>query len=277
MFEYQRQSKPNAPVRAYHGWNVALAVFSLAGLTVLGGAMWIAERPASLTEVLDQAEREVVESVTRLIGAPQADAKPVLRRTIKRWAGWRRDIQKWLDQAEPPAWESAQRDRALKRRDALDTLIRLGREGQAQLAGKDNNALLWEEFKANVVAQMNDWPTKDSPVGSPIRPRDLGRQFRQGLLYGAGWPVAMVRRTWSGNAAGYGFFRRVLFPHGAGFRPGLFFLLGFGLASIGIGYGFCWAGMHWNRAGASYAGLCWFVHLIVFGSGLVGLRLGVLS
>lgn len=137
----------------------------------------------------------------------------------------------------------------------------------------------WTDIIVGILKERGRWPLAYNTTNPPpqFRPFRILREFRQGIEIGALWPLHTVQRMIQQCPASYGFFRRMIFPYGgnAGFR--WTHIVGIGFASVVMGYGLCWLGMRHNRAFASYLGLFYFIHMIVFGVGLLCLRFELLS
>lgn len=280
MFEFRFHPKPaqEAPARRRWGW---ASVGALVGVVALAVAGW-ATTSMEVDEAFDRVERGVKTALTTLTYPPAdlAAAKSELQRSVRRWDREAARLQAMSRPSARSSWTPEQAERHLLTQIALERVRADGQKWTARLRAATplTGEEIWTGIVVDVLTELARWPLSAVKRPPPMaRPQALGKQFLTGLGLGAAGPLHMARSAFLGTRTPYGLVRRVLFPYNkkSGFRP--LHLLGFGLATLAVGYGFCWVGMRFNRAWASYVGLAWFAHAWLFGAGLIGLRIGVLS
>lgn len=264
-------------------WRLMLAV-GVAGMTALIASGLLMSGEPTLSGQLDDLEEEVQRALVLLVRAPAQDgatelrnARRALRRRATRLDRSVRAMQAGVPETED---EQALRARAETTQKELNRLLQSLEAWQepARLAREPLREEAWETVIVEALRERTRWPIsgvirhRDRP-----RPRDVWREYLQGVGIGAFWPFWGTYNVVRRQPATLGIVRRALFPYGPGAPFGAPHIVGVGTASIAIGYGFCWLGMRYNRASASYAGLLYFVYMFVFGLSLILLKAGLIA
>jgi BMFP domain-containing protein YqiC len=255
---------------------VGLGIVGLAALVVAGLLSY--ERP-TLSVEMDRLEGQVKTSLAHLTHVPTRDATGELRgfrRMLQKRTG---RLQRCMQHVDARSLTDVDRDRLDRARDELARLKGRVQEWEARLreTPKTRREEVWIKTMVEVLGERNRWPIA-GVVRAPtsLWKRHLWSDLEEGVGIGVLWPVRAVVHAVGKRPAGYGRVRYMLFPYGRTALRSLH-VVGFGLISIGLGYGLCWIGMRLNNAQLSYMGLIYFIYVIVFATCLMNQRLGVLS
>ncbi len=260
-------------------WRLATGLLVLVLGLVAVLLLWTVER-RTLTEALDEVEGKAQEVLVSLTRVPAREAS---------WALWkaRRDLERQHRRLQRVAasWGEAEKDPAVQaryRRTERELLrnIRLleAARDAVQSAGKEQLTEAWTGLVVEILIARTHWPIAGVVRVQPrtLSPREVGRDIVQGMQLAAFWPYHAVRNLFRPGLP-FGVLRSMFFPYR---DASIFFaghIVGIGLAGVGVGYGLCWLGMRHNKASLSYAGLLYFVYLIVFSVSMINLHWGILS
>lgn len=253
---------------------LASVILGLCAMVALGLAAVIAHESPSMSEKLDAMEEDIAVRLHGLtyIPLPKADrALGQVERRVRRWNArlWRR-----LPHIETRFLSNAEIERIERMRDGLKRLEASIPEWRRRVSPDSVAPLeeIWMETRVDILRESARW--KQLARGKPPK-SNAWRMLHQGITIGGTWPVLAVRGATTRQPANLGLLRRMFFPYfgRTNFHP--LHLLGFGLASIGLGYCWCWLGMRFNKSLLSYLGLIYFLYVIVFATCLASLRIGL--
>ena len=130
---------------------------------------------------------------------------------------------------------------------------------------------LWQKsIKAQIEGEQKKWPNITHQKGVAEWLMDLWKEFWFGMKQGLVWPCGIYARTAELVRGGGAFdklgiggrLRYILFPY----RLSSFTMLRLGgitLVASGLGYLFCWLGLKSRFGALSYAGLLYFLYLLM--------------
>lgn len=130
---------------------------------------------------------------------------------------------------------------------------------------------VWQKgLKAQVEGEQKKWPNRMHKKGAGEWMNDFVKEFWFGVKYGFVWPAGIYRRTAelvksdrSLDDLGVGDrLRYILFPYRLSAFTMLRFM-GIVLSMTALGYMMCWVGLKSRLGWLSYAGLVYFVYLLV--------------
>jgi hypothetical protein len=276
-------STASAPVASRVGlrriWWLATALL----LVVLGLVavllVWTVER-RSLVEELDFTEQETQRVLVWLTRTPPRDAVTDLRRGQKELQRQQRRLERSAAAWGVDSLEPLTRVRYERTRQELGRVLSLLETSRDVMRATpaEKRTDQWVQQIVQILVARADWPIS-GVVRMPARrlsPRDVGRDFLMGMQLGGIWPYYAGRNVFRADLP-FGPLRRAFFPYrnSSAFYPG--HLVGIAVVGMAVGYGLCWLGMVYNRASLSYAGLLYFVYLIIFTIAMVSVHWGILS
>ena len=130
---------------------------------------------------------------------------------------------------------------------------------------------LWQKgIKAQVEAEQKKWPNRTHERGVAEWLADLGKEFWFGMKHAFVWPVGIYKRTVELVKGGPSIdklsvgsrLQYILFPY----RLSTFTMLrltGIVLTTSGLGYLLCWLGLKSRFGWLSYAGILYFLYLLM--------------
>jgi hypothetical protein len=247
----------------------------LCGMVALALAAVIAYQPPSMTETLHAMEEDIAAMLHGLTHVPLRKTDRALGRVQRRVRRWNARFGRRLPHMETRFLSNAEIESIERARDGLKRLESSIPEWRRRVSSESAAARdeVWMETRVDILRESTRW--KQLARGKPPQ-SNAWRMLYQGIRIGGAWPVLAVRGAIMRHPANFGFVRRMFFPYSrrTNFHP--LHLLGFGLASIGLGYGWCWLGMRFNNSSLSYLGLIYFLYMIVFATCLACLGMGLI-
>lgn len=276
MFEAYNQSKASTgktgndkPRPLSRRFVLLVAISSVISLIVLfAGCMLLIQTP-SIEQSLDKVESETGRQVIELCGMSASSGLNAISRLHLEVGAW---LGKFEDRGD-----FTKRDHEIDRVQNLQRLNRVLESWEVKLASVPpaEREVCWEGLKSAVVEEAKRW------AGSPIFDKSWnGRNHVDAMLggiqIGSIWPVGIVKRTFfcargmrgTSTLSFSNVLRYVFYPYHR-WSFSVMHVIGFGLATLLVGYGLCWLGSRFNIASLSYLGILYFVHMAVFATFLI--------
>ena len=247
-------------------WRTMIVASVVALIAAMAGCLFMMRTQGVQSEVARMRD-EVGMSLTMMSlgGASEAVARhlPGLIDTTGRWNR-----------------KFAKRSEAFRGMDAeinqVQAMYRLGETAERwrkELEGVSpmhRNELWQKSVKAQIEAEQKKWPNRVHKKGASEWMKDMWKEFWFGIQYGCMWPKGVYARTVElakGGRALDGLevgdcLRYILFPYRLSAFTMLRFM-GIVLAMSALGYLMCWIGLKSRFGWLSYAGLLYFVYLLV--------------
>lgn len=247
-------------------WKIVIGANVLALVAAIAGCLFMMGTQGVQADVAKMRD-EVGESLTMMSlgGASEAVARyiPALIDTTDRWNrkfAERRESFRGLDveinqvQAMYRLGEAAERWR--KELESISPMQR--------------NDLWQKSLKTQIESEQKKWPNRTHKKGMEEWILDLWKEFYFGVKHGVLWPKGVYDRTVELVKGGSGIdrleagdrLRYILFPY----RLSAFTMLrlvGITLATSVLGYLMCWFGLKSRFGWLSYAGLFYFLYLLM--------------
>ena len=247
-------------------WRVVIGANALALVATIAGCLFML-RTASVKSDVERMRDEVGETLTMMTlgGASEAVAKyvPQLIDTTARWDrrfADRRENFRGLD-------VEINHVQAMHRLGAAAERWRIELE---RVSPVQRNEIWQKSLKVQVESEQKKWPNRTHRKATGEWFGDFGKELWYGIKHGVMWPVGIYRRTVEIARGGRTIdrldvgdrLRYVVFPYRLS-SLGLLRLGGITLATSLLGYFFCWLGLKSRLGWLSYAGLVYFLYLLV--------------
>ncbi len=248
---------------------LAVAISSVISLIVLfAGCMLLIKTP-SIEKSLDKVESEIGRKVIELCGMSASSGLNEISKMHVEVGAW---LSRFKDRGD-----FTKRDREIDRVQNLYRLKGVLESWELKLSSVPSveRETYWKDLMKDVVEEAKRWA--GSPVlDKPRYGRDTAENLLEGMHIGSVWPVGIVKRTFfrvrglrgTSKLSFSTGLRYIFYPyHRWSFSA--IHVIGFGFATILVGYGLCWLGSRFNLAGLSYLGILYFVHMAVFATFLI--------
>ena len=255
-----------AATRRRRIWQVVIVAHAVALVAAIAGCLFMMKSQGVQADVARMRD-EVGETLTMMSlgGAGEAVAKH-LPRLIDTTARWDRAFAAKREGFRGMDFEINQ----VQAMHGLGATARRWRKDLEGVSPMQRNEFWQKNLKAQVEAEQKKWPNRTHERGASDWMRDTWKELCFGLKHGATWPVGVYERLVEIAKGGRAIdrldvgdrLRYILFPY----RLSAFTMLrlaGIVLATSGLGYLLCGLGLRPRLGGLSYAGLAYFLYLLM--------------